>query len=39
MNVVFFVIVLGAFLSAGWRELTWRAADGAMSPMEALSQA
>jgi len=38
MNVVFFVIVLGAFLSAGWRELTWRAVDGAMPPMEALSQ-
>ncbi len=38
MNVVFFVIVLGAFLSAGWRELTWRAVDGAMSPMETLSQ-
>jgi spore maturation protein SpmA len=38
MNVVFFVIVLGAFLSAGWRELTWRSADSVMSPMEALSQ-
>jgi spore maturation protein SpmA len=38
VNVVFFVIVLGAFLAAGWRELTWHAVDGAMSPMEALSQ-
>jgi len=38
MNVVFFVIVLGAFLAAGWRELTWHAVDGAMSPMETLSQ-
>jgi len=38
MNVVFFVIVLGAFLSAGWREFAWRAGDGDLSPMEALSQ-
>jgi len=38
MNVVFFVIVLGAFLSAGWREVAWRAGDGDLSPMEALSQ-
>ncbi|MFO7598253.1 MAG: nucleoside recognition domain-containing protein [Candidatus Desulfacyla sp.] len=38
MNVVFFVIVLGAFLSAGWRELAWLAGDGDLSPMEALSQ-
>jgi spore maturation protein SpmA len=39
VNVVFFVIVLGAFLSAGWREIAWRAGDGDLSPMEALSRA
>ena len=39
MNVVFFVIVLGAFLSAGWREIAWRVGDGDLSPMEALSRA
>jgi spore maturation protein SpmA/spore maturation protein SpmB len=38
VNVVFFVIVLGAFLSAGWREIAWRAGDGDLSPMEALSR-
>jgi spore maturation protein SpmA/spore maturation protein SpmB len=39
MNIVFFVIVLGAFLAAGWREMLWHAGDGDVSPMEALSQA
>lgn len=38
MNVVFFIIVLGAFLSAGWREITWRVGDGDLSPMETLSR-
>jgi len=38
VNVVFFVIVLVAFFSAGWRELTWHAAEGDFSPMEALSR-
>ncbi|HEJ82971.1 MAG TPA: spore maturation protein, partial [Desulfobacteraceae bacterium] len=38
MNVVFFVIVLGAFLSAGWREITWHVGDGDLSPMETLSR-
>jgi len=39
MNVVFLVIVLGAFVSAGWRQVTWHAGAGGPSPMEALSQA
>jgi len=39
VNIVFFVIVLGAFLSAGWREVAWRVGDGDPSPMEGLSQA
>jgi len=39
MNVVFFVIVLGGVVSAGWRELTWHPGGGGPSPMEALSQA
>jgi spore maturation protein SpmA/spore maturation protein SpmB len=38
VNVVFFVIVLGAFLSAAWQEVAWRAGDGDVSPMEALSR-
>ncbi|MCD6304942.1 MAG: spore maturation protein [Deltaproteobacteria bacterium] len=38
MNVVFFVIVLSAFVSAGWREFTWHGAEGDLSPMTALSQ-
>ncbi|MBW1783943.1 MAG: spore maturation protein [Deltaproteobacteria bacterium] len=39
MNVVFFVIVLVAFVSAGWRQITWIAGEGLPSPMEALSKA
>jgi spore maturation protein SpmA len=39
VNIVFFVVVLGAFLSAGWREVVWRTGAGGPSPMEALSQA
>jgi spore maturation protein SpmA len=38
VNVVFFVIVLIAFLSAGWRQLTWIPAEGSVPPMEALSK-
>ena len=39
MNIVFFVIVLIAFLTTGWRQLFWVSAAGGVSPMEGLSKA
>jgi len=39
MNIIFFAIVLVAFLSAGWRQINWSAGGGDLSPMEALSRA
>jgi spore maturation protein SpmA len=39
MNVVFFAIVLVAFLTSGWRQLFWLPAAGEISPMEALTKA
>jgi spore maturation protein SpmA len=39
MNVVFFAIVLVAFLSSGWHQLFWLPAAGEISPMEALTKA
>ena len=39
MNIIFFAIVLIAFLSAGWRQIYWMPGDGAVSPMEGLSKA
>jgi spore maturation protein SpmA/spore maturation protein SpmB len=38
MNVIFFIIVLIAFISAGWRQLNWVPGDGDLSPMESLSR-
>jgi spore maturation protein SpmA len=39
MNVIFFVIVFIAFLSAGWRQFTWAPDNGDVSPMEGLTRA
>jgi len=39
MNVVFFAIVVVAFISAGWRQINWTSGLGDLSPMEALSRA
>ena len=39
MNIIFFAIVLIAFLSAGWRQINWMPGDGVLSPMEGLSKA
>jgi len=39
MNIIFFAIVLIAFLSAGWRQINWMPSDGMVSPMEGLSKA
>jgi spore maturation protein SpmA len=39
MNIVFFVIVLIAFLATGWRQLTWVPVVGEVSPMAELSRA
>ncbi len=39
MNVVFFVIVLVAFLTTAWREIGWLPVDGVVSPMKSLSAA
>jgi spore maturation protein SpmA/spore maturation protein SpmB len=39
MNVVFFVIVLCAFLTTAWREFSWVPVDGVASPMKTLSAA
>jgi spore maturation protein SpmA/spore maturation protein SpmB len=38
MNVVFFGIVLVAFLTAGWRQILWAPAGGTTAPMEVLSK-
>ena len=38
MNVIFFVIVLIAFISAGWHQVNWMPGDGDLSPMESLSR-
>ena len=39
MNVIFFAIVLIAFLVAGWKQLTWLPLADQPSPIEALSKA
>jgi len=39
MNVIFFIIVLIAFLSAGWRQFNWTPENGDVSPMEGLTRA
>ncbi len=39
MNVVFSIIVLLAFLSAGWRQIGWKPDSGDVSPMESLTKA
>ena len=39
MNIVFFAIVLIAFLTTGWHQLFWVATAGELSPMEILSKA
>jgi len=39
MNVIFFIFVLTAFVSAGWRQLNWPSDAGSPSPMEALTKA
>ena len=38
MNFIFFIIVLIAFASAGWRQINWMPGDGDLSPMESLSR-
>ena len=38
MNIIFFAIVLIAFLSAGWRQINWMPGDAMVSPMEGLSK-
>jgi spore maturation protein SpmA/spore maturation protein SpmB len=38
MNFIFFIIVLIAFISAGWRQINWMPGDGDLSPMESLSR-
>jgi spore maturation protein SpmA len=39
MNIVFLVIVIFAFVYAGWHQIFWVSIDGADPPMEALSKA
>ena len=39
MNILFFAIVLTAFLTAGWRQVHWIPSSGGPSPMESLSGA
>lgn len=39
MNVVFFAIVLIAFITAAWRQISWIPATGAIAPIEQLSKA
>ncbi len=39
MNIVFFAIVMIAFVAAGWRHLHWIAAAGVASPMAELTKA
>jgi spore maturation protein SpmA/spore maturation protein SpmB len=38
MNIVFFAIILIAFLTTGWRQLFWVPVAGEFSPMEELSK-
>jgi len=38
MNVIFFIIVLIAFISAGGRQINWMPGDSDLSPMESLSR-
>ena len=39
MNLIFFLIVLTSFFSAGWRQIQWAGENGVISPMEMLSKA
>jgi spore maturation protein SpmA len=39
MNIIFFGIVLVAFLTAGWHHIYWVPVDGGVSPMENMSKA
>jgi spore maturation protein SpmA len=39
MNVIFFIIVLIAFLSAAWLQISWVPGNGDIAPMEVLSKA
>jgi len=39
VNIIFFAIVLTAFLTAGWHQIAWVPKEGEISPMEALSKA
>ncbi|MCF8067543.1 MAG: spore maturation protein [Desulfobacterales bacterium] len=39
MNIIFFAIVLIAFLVAGWFQINWIPAEGITAPIEALSKA
>jgi spore maturation protein SpmA/spore maturation protein SpmB len=39
VNLVFFAIVLVAFLTAGWRQISWVPTEGDIAPMESLSRA
>jgi spore maturation protein SpmA/spore maturation protein SpmB len=39
MNVIFFAIILIAFLTTGWHQLHWVPVNGGPSPMEGLSKA
>ena len=39
MNVIFFIIVLISFLSAGWHQINWIPGNSDMPPMEGLSKA
>jgi spore maturation protein SpmA len=39
MNVIFFAIILIAFLTTGWHQLHWVPVNGDPSPMEGLSKA
>ena len=39
MNVIFFIIVVISFFSAGWHQIHWLAGNGQTSPMEALTRA
>ena len=39
MNLIFFLIVLTSFCSAGWRQIQWAGEGGGISPMEMLSKA
>ena len=39
MNIIFFAIVMIAFLTAGWKQLVWIPVGGVPSPIETLSKA